>query len=202
MEEAGVKNAMPQTVQAKMEVAADLKDRGNAFFKEGQFSRAKVQYCTALAYTKGLPGRKDNVSDPMTQFAMNGRAAQAEALSEEVNAALQELDATLKTNVSVCLLKMNKPAEALQYAKEALLLKPSSWKAMLRKGEALLGLRQLENAMKALDEALATNPDPGNRISIMAVKNKVAEAMKSEERGQKKAFKNLFERANLPEHET
>ncbi|RYH16706.1 tetratricopeptide repeat protein [archaeon] len=187
------KGVMLQTVEGKIEIAKEHKEKGNDFFKQGQFGKAKVQYGTAIAYIKGLPGRKDAVSDPMAQMMMDSR--KTDTLTPELLTEITELDCVLKTNMSVCYLKLNKPHDALQAAKDALALKPLSWKALLRRGEAQIKLKMYDQARASLDEAEKHSPDPGSKVVIMNARKQISEAMKQEEQEQKKAFKNIFERA-------
>ena len=57
-------------ITAKIATASALKDEGNAFFKDGNVNKARVKYCTAIAYTKGLPGRTGS-GDKMVNMASN-----------------------------------------------------------------------------------------------------------------------------------
>lgn len=192
------RSALPQTLSEKIEAAQALKDEGNNFFKQSEFMKAKVRYARALAYTKGLPGRKDNASDPMTSYLLQNRPDEP-SLSEEQLNQIVEVESVLKTNIAVCFLRLNRPADALEYAKQALAQKPQSWKALLRKGEALTMLKNYQEALKALDEALLYHPDESNRISIMNARKKAVEGAKQEAADQKKAFRNIFERAQKSE---
>eukprot|EP01031_Cornospumella_fuschlensis_P041420 gene41420-50539_t len=187
------RSVMPQSVEGKLEVAKDYKEKGNEFFKQGLYGKAKVQYGTAIAFIKGLPGRKDAVGDPMAQMMMESR--NTEVLAPELLAEITELDCVLKTNMSVCYLKLNKPHDALQFAKDALVLKPTSWKALLRKGEAQIQLKLYDHAKASLEEAEKLSPDPGSKVAILNARKQMAEALKQEDKEQKKAFKNIFERA-------
>lgn len=192
-EQVSQRGLMPQTVEGKIEVAKEYKEKGNEFFKQGLFGKAKVQYGTAIAYIKGLPGRKDAVGDPMAQMMMESR--NTDTLTPELLAEITELDCVLKTNMSVCYLKLNKPHEALQAAKDALALKPTSWKALLRRAEAQIKLKHYDQARTSLDEAERQSPDPGSKVAIMSACKQISDAVKLEEQEQKKAFKNIFERA-------
>lgn len=181
--------------QAKLAIAKALKDEGNQLFKEEKFSKAKVKYATAIAYTKALSGRSMKGSDPMAQLAASSRkeAALDAQLDEEVN----NLDAVLKTNLATCLIKLNKPEDALSYARQAMDHNPSHWKAQLRTAEAMLGLRDYDGSIRVLDEISAKTEvlaENGAAANIKRLRDRALKGVKEENQKQKKAFSNIFER--------
>lgn len=116
------------------------------------------------------------------------------AITPELAQQLDELDSTVKNNLAASFLKLDEPTKALQYATEALELCPASWKAALRKGEALLLLRSHEKAHQALDLALSLAPDEAAKASVTKAKAKGKGIEAKEKEKQKKAFANIFEK--------
>ena len=46
------KTAFPADARGKVDAALDLKEKGNTFFKNGDYKKAIRQYAMSLAYTK------------------------------------------------------------------------------------------------------------------------------------------------------
>lgn len=192
--------SIPQTTQGKIEKAMALKVEGNAFFKEDKYTKAKQRYATALAYTRGLPGREGNGGDnQMAQFAESSISGKEGKMEPAQNQEVDELDAILKTNIAACFLKLNKPADALQYAREAIIHNPRYWKASLRAAEAMESTKNYDGALKQLD-LLSSNPtvasNAGAIRTMRSIREKVTIGMKTETNRQKKAFGDIFQRMN------
>jgi tetratricopeptide (TPR) repeat protein len=189
-------SVVEDTVDQKIEKAKQLKDEGNDFFKQGLFSKARVSYFKALAYTKGLPGRPVNGKkvEPMAQLAAS-KSSSAPLDNEQITS-LDELDIVLKTNIATCYIKLNEGGKAVQFANEALDLKENHWKALLRRGEAYQLLRFHDKSIADFDKALTIigESDENGKNSVLKVKNKTLQMIKTEKEKQKKAYANLFER--------
>ncbi|KAJ1431003.1 hypothetical protein B484DRAFT_418587 [Ochromonadaceae sp. CCMP2298] len=177
------------SIGGKIEKAADYKNQGNECFKEGAYKKAMVNYSKGLAFTKGLPGRSKGM-DGLSKMAMENCKAK-ETITPEQDAACNELEVILKTNIATCCLRLDNPQKALIAAKEALDINPSYWKGLLRKAEALLCLKDLDRAAQALTEAAAIAPEEAF-IAIKGLKERLAKQRKVEVAQQRKAFGNIF----------
>lgn len=181
------------TTEGKIDAAKRLKDEGNELFKQQLFKKANISYFKALAFTKGLPGRPaTGKGDPMTQLAASNSSSTP--LSDETVATVNDLETVIKTNIATCYIKLEDGPKALQYANEALEIKPNSWKALLRKGEAYQLLKFHDKSVESFDSATSHAPDEAARSSIAKAKSKTLAMIKAESAKQKKAFANIFEK--------
>ena len=189
------KSRFPTDIQGKIDTAIDYKNKGNEFFKNGMFKKAIVNYSMALAFTKGLPGRKQGL-EGVSQMAMNESKGSEEQISPEQDAAVGELDVVIKTNIATCHMKLNDPVKSLEVIREALSINPNAWKTLMRKSEATLMINDPEKAVKILTEASTHAPDEAAQTAILKVKEKAQKVIKQQEAKQRKAFGNIFEKAN------
>lgn len=189
------KPRFPSDIQGKIDTAIQYKNKGNEFFKNGTYKKAIVNYSTALAFTKGLPGRKQGL-EGVSQMAMNESKSSGEQISPEQDEAVSDLDVVIKTNIATCHMKLNDPVKSLEVIREALTLNPTAWKSMLRKAEATLMINDPEKAVKILSEATTNAPDEAAHTAIQKLKEKAQKTIKQQEAKQRKAFGNIFEKAN------
>jgi tetratricopeptide (TPR) repeat protein len=188
------RNPFPVDNQGKIDRAVELKNTGNEHFKEGKYKKAITTYATALAFTKGLPGRKAG-AEGMGQMASKEVHASGDLVTAEQEAFITEFEATIKTNIATCHLKLNDAVKALDAIREALAINPTAWKAQLRQAEASMMLHNPEKALKILDEASKNAPDEAAHTAIAKMREKANKTIKQEEVKQKKTFGNIFERA-------
>jgi tetratricopeptide (TPR) repeat protein len=180
---------------ARLQQAKVYKEQGTTCFKAGNFSKARVRYATCLAFTRGLPGREMKSGESMAQLAAQ---SQGRKLSKTLSDELNEFDAVVMTNIAACYLKLNKPHEALNSARDALEMEPSYWKAYLRLAEAKEKTKDYEGCLKVLDRAMiSTNcgEDAGAVVAIRKIRELAQKGIKEEASRQRKAFSNIFERA-------
>jgi tetratricopeptide (TPR) repeat protein len=191
------KLVMPQDNEGKIAMAKSLKEEGNALFKEKQFTKAKRAYNTAIAYIKGLPGRPTKITDPFGQMA--AKNVPADKMSDESAAELDDLECALKTNIATCFVKLGKGFDAIAAANDALLVKPTYWKAMLRKAEGKLVIKDYEACLKVLEEVESVAPDESAAPTIKKIRADCQKGIQAENAKQKKAFANVFSKLNLDE---
>lgn len=184
----------PTDNQGKIDYAADLKNSGNDLFKEGKYKKAITTYAKAMAFTKGLPGRKQG-AEGMGQMASKEVHSFDDLITPEQEAFIIELEVTIKTNIATCYIKLNDALKALDAVKEALALNPNAWKAQLRQAEASILLHNPEKALRILDDATKNAPDEAARTAIAKLREKATKTIKQEEAKQKKSFSNIFQRA-------
>lgn len=185
----------PQDTSGKILAASQYKDEGNDFFKKGLYKKANVRYFKAIAFTKGMPGRKIGAgSDPMAHMALNQANANQLPLTEEENNQLDELDAQLKANLSASYLKLLDYDSALKYATESLDLRPENAKVVVRKAEAFFGKKFYDKSLEQLEKAKTLTNDISilNRIAQLETINK--QEMKKEDQKFAKTFANAFKK--------
>ena len=185
----------PTDNQGKIDTAIEYKNKGNEWFKEGAFKKAIVQYSTAFAFTKGLPGRKQGL-EGVSQLAMNETHSSDDQITPEQDSAVTELEVVLKTNIVTCYIKLGNPVKALETVREALMMAPTAWKTLMRKAEALLLLHDPDKALLALAEASKNAPDEAAETAIQRVREKAVNMNKVDIAKQRKAFGNIFGKAN------
>lgn len=183
-------SSFPQDTEGKVARAKELKDEGNDLFKAKEYAKAKRAYYTAIAFIKGLPGRPASFSDPMGQMAAQNSGA--EKMSNELATELDDLEAILKTNIATCFLKLNKGFDAITTANEALQVRSTSWKAMLRKAEGKLMVKDYEGSLKVLEEVERSSPDASATATIKKLRDDCQKGMKNEALKQKKTYSSAF----------
>jgi len=166
----------PLSTAAKIAVAADYKDKGNAFFRAGELKKAIRQYRTAFLYSKGLVAINDQSM---------GAYAQPEAkLTQEQTDTVNELNRSCYSNLAACYLKLNTFDKALVAADAALAIKADDVKSLVRKGQACMALKDWKRAKDAL--VAANEAEPGNAAVVGALKEwKAGYAKWAEEQKQK-----------------
>ena len=134
---------MGRSIEELLQEAARYKEEGNELFASGQYKKAISKYSTVFAFTRGLPGSKrgmDNIAsmavgtpiDP----SLDQRAVELERLSE--------------LNIAACYLKLERGKEALEHSNKAIELDATVGKAFLRKGQALLLLKNYDGCQTKL----------------------------------------------------
>lgn len=140
----------PSPPEERLREAAELKERGNAFFKAGEFRKAAQQYRRVFAYVDGLVA----AGSDMQQYATPGNV-----LSKELGERVLETKATTWKNLANVYLRTDEPARALECADKALALVEKDAKAHLRRGQALLRLKRWDKAKTALLRADELQPN-------------------------------------------
>lgn len=184
------KKAFPTDIAGKLAVATDYKNKGNAYFKEGKYNKAIVNYSKALAYTKGLPGRKEGLEGV---GSMAADAITGEKITPEVEKDVSNLEVVLKTNIATCYIKTSNGIKALEVIREALAIRPTAWKSLMRKAEATILIGDYDKANTILDEASANGPDESGIVAINAVRERALKLSKKADAKQKKAFGKIFD---------
>lgn len=186
--EKGPREPFPSDVAGKLATASSYKDQGNNFFKEANYKKALVKYNTALAFTKGLPGRNDGM-DGMVKVAQTN--SKVESLSEEEDKLVKDFEIVVKTNIATCHVKLGNAEKALDAANSALALDPTAWKSLLRKAEAIMLKKDNEKALTVLDQALSYAPED-SKANVLKVKQKASQLFKKDLEKQRKDFSKMF----------
>jgi len=150
--------------------SVEIKTAGNFYFKKQDFSKAKYKYNKALRYMNQLR-EKDTMSP------------------EEIETVSKTFVLPLLLNVAAAELKLKDYDTCLENCEEALDIDPSSVKAMFRKGQALRGLKDTDQAMVVLAKAMEMEPnDKGIRNEYAAVKKTIDDYKKKEKAAYSKMF--------------
>ncbi|KAG2383152.1 hypothetical protein C9374_004489 [Naegleria lovaniensis] len=166
---------IPETSEGKINYAKKLKDDGNDQFKQGNYLKAIKLYKTIFLYVTGL---ESNLMSVMSNNNNpNAGSSASQTLSET-----EQLQVTANLNIAQCYLKLEKYEQALEYSQRALKLEPNNIKGRLRKALAHLGLNDIDNSERALEDVSKEIPnDP-----LVKQGYKKLEALKKEHRTKEK----------------
>lgn len=147
-----------------------IKNSGNLFFKKGDYVSAGSKYKKALRYLNKFHDEETTLKP-----------------DDEKN--LSNLEVNCLLNSAACKLKLHQYSLALEDCDEALDMSPDLAKAWFRKGQALHGSRDYENALKSLHKALQLAPgDRSIQSEIVAVKGEIQAYKANEKRAYAKFF--------------
>lgn len=142
-----------------------------------------------LTIVKGLPGSQRTVTGFETF-----RPSTSPKIDQSLENAASDLEKVLYQNIATCLLKLNKPSDAINQCNNALRLDPKSWKAYLRKSQAFSALNDFNRATELLDTALSEcGSEPGASSLIEKERVNIERVLKRYEAAEKKAFRGMFE---------
>lgn len=205
--------------------AEKLKQEGNDFFKAKEYERANTRYHRSLAFLTGIPGRESESNSMLKMASQN-----SSRLSVEDNLKFDNLESLIRMNISTVYIKLSEKAKsessastskityseylrkALKSAQDSLRLNPSYSKAKLRVIEALVNLKQYDNALRNIEELendlnnISENKDcedsakkaQENENLLNQVKKYrllINKNLQEEKNKQKKAFANIFDRS-------
>jgi FK506-binding protein 4/5 len=181
-------SAVPRTIEEKIQFAAKLKEEGNDFFKQANYSKALAKYTKIFAYINGLKAPEMGV-EQMLPAAQDNKTNQP---NESQGSNITQLELTTNSNISACYLKLNEPRKAIQYVEKVLAKDANNSKALFRRGCAYLAVNELDNAETDLQAALKITPnDAGIKNQLIIVKRKTAEHEEKVRKGFANAFKSL-----------
>lgn len=157
-----------------VKIATDLKTRGTDAFKKGDLTLGLAKYQKALRYLHEYPEPLPN--DP-----------------PELGSQLSSLKIALHSNSALLNLKLNEYADAEKSASNALAVPQiktqEKGKALYRRALARKGLKNEEEAVADLEEALKAVPeDAAVKNELAAVKKAAADRAKKEKAAYSKFF--------------
>lgn len=178
----------PQTVEEKINYANKLKEEGNEFFKQSNYSKALSKYTKIFAYIHGLKSPEMGM-ESMLPAAQGNKPNQP---SDSQSSAIDNLLNSTNSNISACYLKLNEPRKAIQYAEKVIQKDPNNSKALFRRGCAYLACNELDKSESDLQAALKLSPnDAGIKNQLIIVKKKSSEVEDKVRKGFAKGFQNL-----------
>ncbi|RIA97345.1 peptidyl-prolyl cis-trans isomerase D [Glomus cerebriforme] len=167
----------PSSPENLLETAQKVKDIGNDYFKKGDYLNANKKYSKAIRYLNEKTTFEDD--DP-----------------PELERKFYSLKIPCYLNKAACALKLNNRQSAVDDTTTVLEMSPEylsdtdKAKALYRRGSAKVGMKDEEEAIKDLQEALKLNPKDAAIVKEMAIANQKIQAR---EKAQKKAFAKMFD---------
>lgn len=152
----------------KLEQSVIVKEKGTQYFKEGKYKQAAVQYKRIVSWLE-------------SESSLQGE--------EEEKAKALRLAAYL--NLAMCYLKLHEPSPALDNCDKALELDSNNEKALFRRGEALVVMKEFDRARE--DFQRVTQLYPANK----AAKSQIVlcqKHIKAQHEKDKRLYANMFQK--------
>jgi len=156
----------PRTKPEKINTAKQRKQQGNTLFKEGDMEGAIRRYTQALACF-------DNVWD----------------LSPEEKQEIEEIKSTCYLNLAAVYLKLNKFEKVRDNCTSVLEISKENVKALFRRAQAFLSLKEYEMAKK--DLLLASKIEPSN-VEVKKSLKTVQDHLEVQKINEKKVYSKMF----------
>ena len=138
------------SINEKIEIAVQLKEEGNQFFKSGFYKDAIKKYNYALLYLKGL-------GDDPTSKIVPGMKSQT--LTHPQSETRSTTLLACYNNLSACMLKDGRYDRVIMHATHALEIQPEgNSKVFYRRGTAYLAIGNLDGAESDLKKAHDLSP--------------------------------------------
>jgi len=168
--DAGLDFGAKDSYQQIINICKEIREIGNKLYKDKDFIKAKNKYDKALRYVEELQEKGDQ--------------------EEEESKQLEETQTlSLLLNLAACKLQLKEFDGVVEDCDQALDISPSSCKAMFRKGQALVNLKDWDKAAASLQKALALEPnDKGIRREL----EKAKKAQQEEIAKEKKMYSKMF----------
>ncbi|KAM3613321.1 uncharacterized protein V6R79_024139 [Siganus canaliculatus] len=170
-------------VWTSLEEAAEMKNEGNAFYREKNIRSAIGRYHRALLILRGLD------SDVMS--SVKGIGPETPALTPEQEAALRNTQVDCYNNLAACLLQKQNVdyARVREYSMRVLQWRPGDVKALYRAGVANLELGDAETAKQYLSQACSKQP---NDASVRKHLQRAEEKLNRELQKEKAMYRGMF----------
>jgi len=149
-----------------IDAAENFRQIGNKLFGASNFSGAVAKYEKAIRYIDYSDGATDEQEKRL-------KAAKAPCFA----------------NSAACYLKLNQNRDALSACDKALALEPNNIKVLFRKGQAQGNLKEYDDSLVTLREALKLDKDNKEIKNYTEKVKKLQEALKKK---QQKAFSSMF----------
>jgi len=137
------------SIEEKLKLATEFKDKGNGEYKNKEFKAAAGKYHRAILYMKGI----DNDLHGTPAFLQNASVDpnHKKHIEPEVEKRCIELNISIYNNLAACLLQItDSKAERIKEVTEVVIeLDPSNEKAWFRHGQACIRLADYEKAKES-----------------------------------------------------
>lgn len=164
-----------------MQVLETIKSAGNLFFGNKEYVEANRKYKKTVRYFNFF-------KDKLEAIHRNGLKVQQ--LREKL-LAIHQIHSVACLNIAAVELKLNNAENAKNSCDEVLLNDPSNAKALYRRGQAHVVLKNYDDALVDLEQAHRSLPLDKN---IQNEYQKAKEIWRNYQNQQKNVYKNLFER--------
>src|SRR3989338_5304264 len=148
-----------RTKGERIHLANSSKQKGNAVFKELDYAAAAAQYINGLSYLRDLYD-----------------------LSPEEEAEVNSLRVQLNVNTATCCFKLDRFAQALENCNDALRLEPGNVKALFRRSQCHIKLKDFAAAVADLKLALDSEPSNRDLANQLAAAQKLVKLQKDQQR--------------------
>ena len=180
---------MPKTALESLGEAMKLKEEANILYKQGELKKAIGKYKRMFLYLNGLSQRENGFVSAMQKYSKSAMPHS----SEEVKQA-SELQKLANSNLAIAYYKLQEYKKCLDYSNAVLQSDPSNAKCLLRRGQAYIGLNELEKAHQDLSRASSMVPDDP---LIKSELRRWASLNKTQENREKKLYSGLFEKMSM-----
>jgi len=187
-------HAMEGSEAAKnISTAFQLKDQGNAAFKEGDFPAAISAYHQIFMYVNGY----SSTGRPSGGGGGGLPGQTTKEVTPEEMAQIKELKVAHHCNLAMCFMKHGpKYAKARDNCTKALAIDPDHVKALFRRGKCYAQLNALDEAKADFDRVLQLQPD--NTDAKRELRN-LAPLFAKLRKKEAKKFAGMFDRINHDE---
>lgn len=169
------------TIKEALEILESIKRAGNLFFGTKEYVQANRKYKKTLRYYNHL---KDKLE------AVHRNGLTVHQLREKLQP-LHQISAVVCLNIAAVELKLNNAENARNSCDEVLLNDPNNAKALYRRGQAHVALKNYDDALIDLEQAYRSLPLDKN---IQNEFQKAKEIWRNYQNQQKDVYKNLFSR--------
>eukprot|EP01012_Entosiphon_sulcatum_P057663 TRINITY_DN81487_c0_g1_i1.p1 TRINITY_DN81487_c0_g1~~TRINITY_DN81487_c0_g1_i1.p1 ORF type:complete len:262 (-),score=50.27 TRINITY_DN81487_c0_g1_i1:7-792(-) len=149
------------SAKKKLQKCRDWKEDGNFMVKDSQYPAAKSLYSRAIK-----------------QLLKLRKTTRSSADSEEIS----QLLLACRLNLSLCYLKLGRPAKCIRHCTHVLRLHPDNSKALYRKGLALLESQEYETARAQFSLCLELQPDNAEAKQQLSRTDKLQRAYHEKQR--------------------
>lgn len=168
-------------MEEAVQVLESIKNAGNLFFSSKEYIEARRKYKKSVRYFNYL---KDKLE------ANYRGGLKAQELREKLQPIFQ-INNVACLNIAAVELKLSNAENAKNACDEVLLNEPTNAKALYRRGQAHIGLKNYDDALIDLELAYRTMPNDKN---IQNELQKAKEVWRNYQNQQMNVYKNLFER--------
>ncbi|XP_031626573.1 peptidyl-prolyl cis-trans isomerase D isoform X2 [Contarinia nasturtii] len=169
------------TVEEAVRVLESIKAAGNMFFKEKNYVESCRKYKKTVRYFNYF---KDKLE---TKYR---KGLTVQKLREKLQCVYQ-INSVVCLNLAAVELKLNNVENAKNACDEVLSLDPCNAKALYRRGQAHIGLKNYDDALIDLEQAYRSLPKDKN---IQNEYQRAKEIWRNYQNQQRNVYKNLFER--------
>ncbi|KAM3869918.1 peptidyl-prolyl cis-trans isomerase FKBP4 [Diretmus argenteus] len=162
------KESWEMNTAEKLDQSCIVKEKGTQHFKEGKYKQASVQYKRIVSWLE-----------------------HESSLSGEDEKKAKALQLAAHLNLAMCFLKLQEPTQALENCEKALELDESNEKALFRRGEALLAMKEFDRARSDFQRVIQLYP------ANKAAKSQVVlcqKQIKEQHEKDKRLYANMFQK--------